>query len=984
MIPSRLRKFIPIAILALAAGIFFLDFLTPVGVADWVLYFIPLLLSFYARGRFSPYLLAAVFSVLTILGFFLSPPGMDIHLALVNLALGVGTLFAVACLLVQARKSSDETRKLSRAIEQTPVSVVITDLAGNISYVNPKFTEATGYAANEILGRNPRILKSGEMPSEAYKRLWETISAGKEWEGTFHNRKKNGELFWEKSRIVPIFNEAGATTHFLAVKEDITERKRVEDALRASEVRYRSLFENMLEGFAHCQMVYAHGQPEDFIFLAVNKAFEAISGLKEVVGKRVTEVVPGFKAAHPDLLATYGRVEATGQPERFELQLLISAAWVDISVYKPAEGQIALVFADITERRQAENAVRKSERRYRRFVERNAAGVLCSRMDGQIIECNESLARMLGYDSVDEIKTRSMTDLYFKPGDRQNLLKRLKDNPILADFENCFKRKDGKPIWVIEKIALVEPQDEEAHLIESTVIDITERKEAAVTLQESENRYRQLVETSPDAIFIGACGGRITFVNSAGLKLLGAASPEQILQRPLMDFVHPKFRERVMARVLKFQKDHQPAPRLREQFLRLDGSVVDVEVSAIPFTFEGQDAAQIVVHDVTETTRLESQVLRLQRMENLGMLAGGIAHDLNNVLAPLLFSIEVLKDKITDADGRKLLNSLEANVQRGAGLVKQVLTFGRGIGGDRVPLQPTRIVREIRHIVQETFPKSINFEYKSPAELWTVTGDATQLHQVLLNLVVNARDAMPDGGELSITLENVLIDETYIGMNPDARRGPHVLIKVVDTGIGIPAEIRDKIYDPFFTTKELGKGTGLGLSTTLGIVRSHGGFIHCYSEMGQGSTFKVYLPANPTEAAAENAAVGQTRLSRGHNELVLVVDDEAAIRQTVQKTLEHFGYRVLLAENGAVALSLYALHRQEIAVIITDMAMPIMDGPATMVGLLAMNPQVKIIGSSGLAANGAVAKAIEAGVKYFIPKPYTAETMLGVLSEVLP
>jgi PAS domain S-box-containing protein len=518
--------------------------------------------------------------------------------------------------------------------------------------------------------------------------------------------------------------------------------------------------------------------------------------------------------------------------------------------------------------------------------------------------------------------------------------------------------------------------------IATAFTDITERKQAATALQESELRYRQLVETSPDAIFIG-CEGRIVYINLAGVKLFGATDPGQLRNRLVLDFIHPKYRDVVAGRIRAMEKNQQLATTLKEQFLRLNGSVVDVEVTAIPFIFNGKPAAQVVVHDITDRTKLECQVLQLQRMENLGMLAGGIAHDLNNVLTPLLIAIEVLKDKVSDADGRQLIESLEANVQRGAGLVKQVLTFGRGVAGDRIPFSPARVVREIRRIIQETFPKSIKFDHHIASDLWTIIGDATQLHQVLLNLTINARDAMPNGGELSVKMENVILDESYTAMNLDSKTGPYVIITVADTGMGIPREILDKIYDPFFTTKETGKGTGLGLSTTLGIVKSHGGFIHCYSEVGRGTTFNVYLPANSAPVVSDKASSAPTQLPRGQNELVLVVDDEPDIRQVVRRTLEQFGYRVALAENGAAALALYVQRHQEIAVVITDMAMPIMDGLATIVALRSINPRVKIIGSSGIATNGSVAKAVEIGVKHFIPKPYNAESMLSAVREVL-
>ena len=304
--------------------------------------------------------------------------------------------------------------------------------------------------------------------------------------------------------------------------------------------------------------------------------------------------------------------------------------------------------------------------------------------------------------------------------------------------------------------------------------------------------------------------------------------------------------------------------------------------------------------------------------------------------------------------------------------------------GERIPIQPNHIAREIKQIVHETFPKSVEFELQLAADLWTITGDPTQLHQVLLNLCVNARDAMPKGGKLSIQMENMMLDETYAGMNPEARPGPYVCIKVRDTGTGIPKEIQDKIFDPFFTTKEPGKGTGLGLSTTLAIVKSHGGFIHCHSEAGQGQHDSRFIfPPTPRPAAAENATAEESRLPRGHNELVLVVDDEEAIRKLAQKALERFGYRVLLAADGAEAVSLYASpaagnrrghHRHGHAG---------HGWPGHHCGAQSHQSGCQNLGSTGLASEGGMAKAKDAGVRHFIPKPYTAETMLNTLHEVL-
>jgi PAS domain S-box-containing protein len=399
---------------------------------------------------------------------------------------------------------------------------------------------------------------------------------------------------------------------------------------------------------------------------------------------------------------------------------------------------------------------------------------------------------------------------------------------------------------------------------------------------------------------------------------------------------------------------------------------------------QGQPKSVLVIStDVTGKKKLEVQLLRVQRMEGLCTLAGGIAHDFNNILAPLLVSIQMLRGKMSKADQQKLLTALEANIQRGANLVKQVLAFGRGMEGERILVQPKHIAREIQQVIQETFPKTVTFELRTANDLWTLVGDPTQLHQVLLNLCLNGRDAMPEGGKLSIYMENLTFDETYAGMNLEAKAGPYVLMEVTDTGKGIPKEIQDRIYDPFFTTKEKGKGTGLGLSTTLAIVKSHSGFIHCHSTVGQGTTFRVYLPASLTPTAAERAAVDPSKLPRGHNELVLIVDDEVPILKVARKTLERFGYRVLPAADGAEAVNLFKSRQQDIAVVITDVAMPHLDGPATISALRTINPKVKIIGSSGLSSDGGRARIKDAGIQHFIPKPYTAETVLQALHEVL-
>ncbi|MEO6740444.1 MAG: ATP-binding protein, partial [Chthoniobacteraceae bacterium] len=327
--------------------------------------------------------------------------------------------------------------------------------------------------------------------------------------------------------------------------------------------------------------------------------------------------------------------------------------------------------------------------------------------------------------------------------------------------------------------------------------------------------------------------------------------------------------------------------------------------------------------EIADHARAEEKLLRAQRMESIGILAGGIAHDLNNVLSPIMMAIEILRSSFPDGRADEVLKILSKSAERGGGMVKQVLQFARGMDGSRMVVDPSHVVRDLRQIATDTFPKNIRLQCSVEPGLWAISADPTQLHQVLLNLCVNARDAMPAGGTLSIRAENVTLDANFSAAYADAKAGPHVLLKVTDTGTGMSREVMARIFDPFFTTKEVGKGTGLGLSTTFGIVKSHGGFIDVESEPGQGSTFKVYLPAADAAAAQEER---EHILPEGHGELVLVVDDEEAIRTVTEDTLHHYGYRTLSAADGAAATALFCEHRSEIAVVLTDLVMPVMDG----------------------------------------------------------
>jgi CheY-like chemotaxis protein len=349
-----------------------------------------------------------------------------------------------------------------------------------------------------------------------------------------------------------------------------------------------------------------------------------------------------------------------------------------------------------------------------------------------------------------------------------------------------------------------------------------------------------------------------------------------------------------------------------------------------------------------------------------------------------MMSLELMRMKFPDPDSQELLSLLEASAQRGADMARQILSFARGVEGRRAEVLIPHFVREIEKIVNDTFLRHIQIQTLLPPGLWTVTGDSTQLHQVLLNLCLNARDAMPNGGLLVVSAENREIDAAFAGLsqNPKATPGPYVLLEVKDSGTGMPPKVVENIFDPFFTTKEFGKGSGLGLSTALAIVKSHGGFLHVASELGKGTTFQVFIPAQ-TQVASPPTPPPDVERPEGNGELILVVDDEDPMRRMTQQILEAFGYRVVLACDGSEAVAIYSLRGTEIAAMITDMTMPVMEGPEAIRILRLMNPMLPIIAASGLATTAYAPRLASLGVEHILSKPYTTPELLKMLQQVL-
>ncbi len=525
---------------------------------------------------------------------------------------------------------------------------------------------------------------------------------------------------------------------------------------------------------------------------------------------------------------------------------------------------------------------------------------------------------------------------------------------------------------------------EHPDFVASTLKIFASRAAAELERQDVDARTREqaaLIDQARDGIIVRDLEHRVMFWSKGAERLYGWTAAEALgkkVQEYLkVDLARFSEAHRVVVETGEWIGETQKTTKARKVL------TLDARWTLLHDTQGRPKSILSIDTDVTERKLLETQFLRAQRMESIGTLAGGIAHDLNNLLAPITMGVELLRQFGPSPQSVPVIDYMQQSAKRGADLVKQVLSFARGVEGTRVAIQPGHIVREVQSIAEKTFPKNITIESEIAAGLWLIMADPTQLNQVLLNLCVNARDAMPDGGRLEIRAENIEIDAQFAAMISGMAPGRYVVIQVVDEGSGMPPAVVERIFEPFFTTKELGKGTGLGLSTVLGIVRSHGGFVNVYSEVGKGSTFKVYLPAQPEGVDAPVAPVGEEKLPRGNGELIMVVDDEPSIIAITQQTLETFGYKVVTAEDGAQAIGLYALHRDEIQVVLTDMMMPVMDGPVLIAALRRINPRVRVIAASGLTANANLARATHAGVTHFLAKPYPADALLGMLKSIL-
>ncbi len=652
-----------------------------------------------------------------------------------------------------------------------------------------------------------------------------------------------------------------------------------------------------------------------------------------------------------------------------------SEFWLDIDIVPifDREGKcthFAAIERDVTE-------LKRTDARFRRLVDSNAQGVCFWNLKGGITGANDAFLHLLRFTREDleagRINWMAMTPPEYTHLDRR-AMEEIAVKGACTPYEKDFIRKDGVRVPVLLGSAAFEDTPNEGV---SFFLDLAERKCAAEQIIEQ----AALLDEAQDAIIVCDLEGTVIFWNKGAERMYGWTRQQVLgLNMSAIIFANPEKFTEVNALTISQGKWSGELQHLTKDKIEI---TIEARWTLIRDK-EGRPKSVLAINtDITDKKKIEAQFMRAQRMESIGTLAGGIAHDLNNILAPIMMSIDILKLTATDPQAMSILDTIEVSSKRGSDIVRQVLSFARGLEGERIEIQPAHLLKDLENIIKNTFPKNIRLQFAIPNDTWMILGDPTQVHQILLNLCVNARDAMPSGGNLTFGVENCVLDEHYAAMHIEAKPGRYVNINVTDTGMGIQQGILDKIFEPFFTTKEIDEGTGLGLSTVMAIVKSHAGVIDVYSEPGKGTTFKVYLPATELSVEAQKLVTQQISVPWGKGETVLVVDDETSILAITSKTLQTFGYRVLTATNGADAVAAYAEHRKEIAVVLTDVSMPIMDGAALIRALTKINPVVKIIAASGLSSNGSVTKLNEPSVKHFLTKPYTAKTLLKTLRAIL-
>ena len=842
--------------------------------------------------------------------------------------------------------------------------------------INDGFTNIMGYTREDVIGKTSLSLNIWK-DSEDRKRLIDGLKRTGyivNFEAQFVGKDGKIRVGLMSARVLRINDE----NVILSITRDITDRKQDEEALKESQERYRNLFELSPDGIVIWQ---------DEKAILVNQAAMRMFGAPSVdviIGKSVYEIHP--VDAHDKLRARLQYVHETDlivAPVEYKF-IRLDGQMIDVEatgtvIYYKNRPAVLSLYRDISDRKHTEKALRESELKYKTLTENSIAGIFIHQ-DDKYVYVNEKFAEMHGY-SADELIGKNHYDL-IHPDQRELIkeraYKRITGEQVPKQYEIKRCHKNGHV--VCHEIMVSDPIIYEGNpAIMGHEIDITERKQAEEAMRESEEKYRLLFEMESDVIIlIRKKDGQILEVNKAGTSLYGYTREEFLNMKITEISTDPEKTRRAIAEDI----ERIPIRYSRKK----DGTVFPVEISGSWLLWKGENVRISTIRDISdridaekEKAEFEAQLRQVQKMEAIGTLSGGIAHDFNNLLMGIQGNASLmLLDTVPDHLNYEKLKSIERYVQDGADLTKQMLGIARGGKYEITATDLNELIKTSSQMFGRT-RKEIRVYTKYQKDIWSVEVDRGQIEQVMLNLYVNAWQAMAGGGDLYLETGNMTLDNRFVqpfGLSA----GKYVKVSITDTGIGMDEAIQQRIFDPFFTTKEKGRGTGLGLASAYGIIKNHKGIINVFSKKGEGTTFDIYLPASEKKPKIENIA--KEEMLTG-DETILLVDDEEIVIDVGRQMLERMGYRLLTAQSGKDTLEMFKGTPEQVDMVILDMIMPDMNGGETYDQLKAFDPNIKVLLSSGYSVEGEAEKILERGCNGFIQKPFKISELSKKVRKIL-